>query len=479
MGTKDLKIRDTGSLVMSFLALVFTIMYVSLIFNKNIWTDEAYTIQLVSGNDLAGIVRGTAEDVHPPLYYLIVKIIVMLFDGHAQVDLFWLYKLVSVLPMLLTMLLAFIYIRPWWGARTGVLFLALLNAIPCLMEYAVQIRMYSWALFFVTWAGFCAYGMCRQGKGWYHIQLAVASVFGCYTHTYAMLSCVCIYLLAGLAVLYQVRKEHDLILFRRWFLSGAAVALCYLPWLDVLLRQTADRIGDYWIGPVTGREILGYLSFLFDSGVPYSTAMYVALCGLAAMICVRRCARGDRDALAALMMFGVPLLTACIGILVSVTVTPFFIARYLVPCMGLLAAFLAIALQKDDVWTDISIGAFCALMIVDVYQAEAEAEYRSTHTDGLLAYLDENMGPDDLIVYNYEDYGFIYRIYFEDRKIMFLNDVDLGGDFSHIWYLDSCVTPWLDAQALTDHGLEKEFVMNTGIEQNELHLYRIYARENR
>ena len=58
------------------LILLFTAMYISLIFNRNIWTDEAYTIELVRENSFPGIIRNTAVDVHPPLYYLDRKSVV-------------------------------------------------------------------------------------------------------------------------------------------------------------------------------------------------------------------------------------------------------------------------------------------------------------------------------------------------------------------------------------------------------------------
>lgn len=457
---------------MAFLAVVFTAMYVSLIFNKNIWTDEAYTIELVRENSFQGIIGNTADDVHPPLYYLIVKAFVLVFG-----DRFYIYKMVSVIPMALTMLLAFFCVRPWWGEHAAVIFLIMVNAVPCVMEYTVQIRMYTWALFFVTWAGLGAYGLCRQEQGKYAVWLAAASLLGCYTHTYAMLSCVCIYMVLCVYALCRGRKSRTYSLLKRAVLSGLAVAVCYLPWLAVLLRQTSDRIGNYWIEPVTGQEILGYFPFLFGSRVPYSTAMYLVLCGLAVMACIRRCVRKDREAPAALVMLGIPVMTACIGVAVSIWVTPFFIARYLLPCMGLLALFFAVAFQREQGSVKVLLGIFGIIMAVNSYLLNFQAEYGSTHTDELLAFMDDNMGERDLIAYNYEIYGFIYRIYFDGDRTLFLNDVDFAGDFGDIWYFDSCVTPWLDSGVLADHGLEKEFVMNTGIEQNAFHLYRIYHKE--
>ena len=53
--------------------LFFTLLYLSLIFNDNLLTDEAFTMQLISGS-VPEILSGTAGDVHPPLYYLFAKL---------------------------------------------------------------------------------------------------------------------------------------------------------------------------------------------------------------------------------------------------------------------------------------------------------------------------------------------------------------------------------------------------------------------
>lgn len=460
------------------LILLFTGLYISLIFNKNIWTDEAYTMELVRENHFWGIIQNTANDVHPPLYYLIVKCFVLLFG-----DTFLVYKAVSIIPMVLTMLLAVSHIRPWWGEKAAVLFLIMVNAIPCVLEYVVQMRMYSWALFFVTWAGLSAYGMCmkedKQIRKYCCIQLTAASLLGCYTHTYAMLSCVCIYMLLCVCVLLQCRKRKDWILLKTSLVSGSTVAVCYLPWLVILLRQTMNRIENYWIEPVTWEVIRKYPDFLFASQLPGSAVLYLVLSGAAVLVCINRCRKrsnGDWDGLAALMILAVPLLTALIGIVVSVLVTPFFIARYLLPCMGLFALFLALAFQEKRESVRILIGIFGLFMVLESYQKNIEMEYHSTHTEELLAYMEDHLEPEDLIAYNFEIYGFIYNIYFEDR-VTFLNDVDFAGDFGSIWYFDSCMTPWLDAQVLEQNGLEKEFVMTTGIEQNEFQLYQIRHKE--
>lgn len=466
--------KKSGELILIILILLFTGLYVSLIFNKNVWTDEAYVIEIVRENNFWGIVKEAANDVHPPLYYLIVKLFVMVFG-----DKFYIYKIVSVIPMTLTMLLAIIYAKRWWGTRAAIIFTILLNAIPCVMEYGVQIRMYAWALFFVTWVGLSAYGLCGLNERKYCVQMAAASICACYTHTYAMLSCVFIYLLSCIYALCAGKEERKYSLFKCCLLSGCVVAVSYLPWLFVLMKQMINRIDNYWIEPVTRQVIREYPAYLFASRLPGSTVLYLVLCVMAVLVCVRSClkrSKGWQNGMAALLMLAVPVMTAAVGIGISILVTPFFIARYLVPCMGLLALFFTLAfelvLDKKQGYVQILLGIFGMFMILNSYQKNCELEYRSTHTDELLAYMEEHLAPSDLIAYNFEIYGFIYNIYFEDR-VQFLNDVDFAGDFGTIWYFDSCVTPWLDTQVLEQHGLKKEFVMTTGIEQNEFQLYRV------
>ena len=64
--------------ILAVSAVFFFLVYVSLCFNNNVWTDESFTIDLLK-LDFPGILHGTASDVHPPLYYLIAKCFVLVF----------------------------------------------------------------------------------------------------------------------------------------------------------------------------------------------------------------------------------------------------------------------------------------------------------------------------------------------------------------------------------------------------------------
>lgn len=446
------------------LIAVMTILYVSLIFNQNIWTDEAFTMQLVESGSVLEIIKGTAVDVHPPLYYLITYFFVTLFGTSVQV-----YKIVSIIPMVLSMALGFFYVKPWFGAKTAVLYILFLNAVPCVMEYGVQIRMYSWGIFFISFASLSAYGYYRFKNKKHLLFLTLAALCACYTHNFTMISAVFIYIFLGISLIF---KEHRFPL--KWLLSGGVVSVLYLPWLLVLYAQTNNRVGNYWISNIDKETILGYFSDIFGSRIPYSTTMFVILWLIAIVLLFVSGYQDRQVGILGILLFLIPVFTALLGVIVSVLVTPFFVARYLIPCMGLFALGMALAFRNEKDFVYIFLCLFLVCMIGNSYYENYEKEYLSTTVDDFLTYLDEKSGDNDIIIYNYEMFGFIYECYFDKEKLIFLEDFDFNTEYENIWFLDSCCIPWLADETLTEYGLTKEYISCFEIEHNDFRLYRIY-----
>ena len=460
---KKADIKSSNLLIIVLITAV-TLLYVSLIFNQNIWTDEAFTMQLVNSHSIIEIIKGTAVDVHPPLYYLIAHFLVALFGTSVQV-----YKIVSIVPMVLTMLLGLFYVKPWFGTKAAVLFILFLNAIPCVMEYGVQVRMYSWCIFFISFAAFSAYGYYQFKSKKYLLLLTLTSLCACYTHNFAMISAVFIYVLLGGALSFKERRFPLL-----WLLSGGLIGILYLPWLIVLYNQTNDRVGNYWISNIDKKTVLGYFSDIFGSGIPYSTMMFVTLWIIAIILLAVSIHNNKSIGSFGILLFLVPILTTLLGVMVSVLITPFFVARYLLPCMGLLALGLALAFRNEKNYVYTFLCMFLVCMIGNSYYANYKEEYLSTNIDEFLVYMDEKMGDNDIIIYNYETFGFIYECYFDAEQLVFLEDFDFGGEYENVWFIDSCCTPWLPEATVSEYGLTKEYISTFSIEHNEFRLYRIY-----
>ena len=85
-------------------------------------------------------------------------------------------------------------IKKLFGKRTSFLFQIFLLGMPQIMNYAIEIRMYTWGLFFVTM--FYLYGI-KWKKSNKKIDLVVMTVFALlsgYIHYFALVSVICIYI---------------------------------------------------------------------------------------------------------------------------------------------------------------------------------------------------------------------------------------------------------------------------------------------
>ncbi len=152
------------------------------IFDHNFWADEAFTIQLVK-NKIPGLIAGTAADVHPPLYYLIVKAFYSLFGDKGVI-----FHLVSLIPCAVILILALTLIWKRFGREVS----AVLITLSCLsgnaVRFNVEVRMYSWGALFIllTFYEFCC--IVGQEKKSSYVLFVVFSLMASYTHYYCLLS---------------------------------------------------------------------------------------------------------------------------------------------------------------------------------------------------------------------------------------------------------------------------------------------------
>ena len=232
-------------------AAFFFAVYLSLCFNDNVWTDEAFTIELLREN-FGGIILGTAADVHPPLYYLIAKCFTLVFGSSLMT-----LKIISILPMMLCMTWGAFWIKRLFGFRAALLFNILLAVIPCTMEYAVQLRMYSWAIFFITLMGLWAYEACMEGRITCFAGVVLTSVAAAYTHYFAFVSAILIYGFLFLALAFT-RQGRGLL---KWLGSVVISLVLYLPWLPYMELQVKGVSRNYWIEEITGETIREFFPF--------------------------------------------------------------------------------------------------------------------------------------------------------------------------------------------------------------------------
>lgn len=306
--------------LLSFLAILGQSLQA---FNYDLWVDEAFSLHLVE-HSAYDVVRLTAIDVHPPLYYLILqagKTILHLFV--PQLSPIACAKLISVLPFLILWLVALFWVPKRWNKVTAANFVLLVIGAPQLISYGVDVRMYGWGLLFVTCAYLSALTLrdtTRSPAPW--ISFVLFSLTAAYTHYFCLVAVGIAYLLLLMDAFLFHRERIKPIL-----LCSVITVLCYLPWLIVLLQQLATVKESYWISPITWSTLQEYWKFAFGNG-------YIFIIYLFVWILAFTLQRADRIALSwcVLCFAG----TIFVGVVASLLIRPVFVSRYMVPTLGCL-----------------------------------------------------------------------------------------------------------------------------------------------
>ena len=178
-------------------------LYLILIFNNNLWMDEAFTACLVRGSFREMLDR-SFSDTLPPLYNLTAWCMTQVF-GYNSVIL----KLTSVLPMVLLMFFSAFKLPSLFRESTASLFILCLITAPHMVHYGVEIRMYSMAMAFATIAAiFACECTVKTGFGpW--LQFSVFTALAGYTHHFGLIADAFVWLALFISILAV--KRHLLL----------------------------------------------------------------------------------------------------------------------------------------------------------------------------------------------------------------------------------------------------------------------------
>ena len=134
--------RWLPDVLLAVAAVAFVVFGAQFTTNGNFWLDEFFSIEMVK-MDWTAIPAATAADVHPPLYYFILKLFVTVF-GNAHI----VYRIASFVPYVLTVGMALVLFRPAFGRFAALVFLCLMAPNVSSLRFFTEARMYGWALFF-------------------------------------------------------------------------------------------------------------------------------------------------------------------------------------------------------------------------------------------------------------------------------------------------------------------------------------------
>lgn len=453
-------------LILNIIIIILGTIFISLgAFHTNIWFDESYSVA-ISNHSFSEIWNIGGNDVHPVFYYMMLKIVSLIFENNILV-----FRLFSIVPIVILSILGITHIRKDYGERTGIIFSFLTLFLPIISAYSSEIRMYTWVMLFVTITAIYANRIYKNElsiKNW--VIFALFSLFSAYTHYYGLMFAGIINVILFIYLLKNRKgKNKDLKIF---IIQAVVECLLYVPWLYYFIKQLTSVGGGYWIKlefpdtlyNVLGIQYMGSLSNIF--GFCFAICLYIYL-----VFVIYRCKKeriSIKNARNSLLLY---VLIVFIAFLISLK-SPILYPRYLMTITGLLIFFIADIMAKEKskyITIEICIIIFVTSLISNINIINNN--YDNTNMKQI-EYLEENIKDDDIIVYSNIGNGSVFAVYFKDNKQYFYNgdhwnveeaykaygpqmetveDLDFLKDYKgRIWIIDSTDSSFYNDKFKTD-----------------------------
>ena len=333
---------------------------------RSVWFDEAFSLELATNCTFTELLDRTGRDVHPPLYYLSLKLW-MLFAPRTEFGIRSLSAVFGVLGIM--QLYACVrYVaqhsrisgisgQPGWIALASAALLAV-NAQH--VYWSREARMYTLGVLLAISSSLFLLKWLTAGSRIHAIAYVTSAAALMLTHNYGLFTVAAqvgfvgwIFWFPG-AIQASTCGNAAVLLLRRLTLPLAAVWL-YWPWLTVLLQQRIRVRTNFWIPEfrwrTLGDAIYLHVFSLNDSGIIQDRLMMVT-CGVVILLAMAVTAASlvkkswIRDVWSIMVVLGLgPLLVAATVSIVSVSVVD---TRHLSFCFPFLIALFS--------------GAFCALL---------------------------------------------------------------------------------------------------------------------
>jgi hypothetical protein len=357
--------------------------------NQSMWLDEVYSLAPVKHTWKEILVHEQA-DVHPPLFFLLEKCwSLLLGDGILAM------KYLAMLPVILTMVVTTWFLRKEFSNKAAVLFLLCFIASETIVHYSIEIRMYSWALLFIIMTALAAWFIINTGKTIWWAVFVLSAEAAAYTHYYAAALAVIGYLFLLAYILKFDRKK-----LLKALLSALAAILLYVPWLPSAINSFTRASNDFWISPVTIKDIIeyGYTVFLAGNRI-VSLCFFGVFCVVFCKFLVRKNkTKEDGFAFGGLCCI---IILAVTGILIAMLIRPLLQSRYFFPGYGLVWLFFAIegaSIKHKEVFVLV-----CGILLSFGIVTMSSSVYkeRKEHRDftQFYTYMLEEIGPDDLFIF--------------------------------------------------------------------------------
>jgi len=331
-------------------------------------------------------------------------------------------------------ILGYTHIRKDFGEKTGILFSFLTIFMPISLLYSQEIRMYSWAMFFVTLTTIYAYRMITNNKKKDWILFTLFSIISAYMHYFALFT---VGFLNLFILIHILRKRKELV--KKYIIVAIAQIVLYIPGLVVFLKQSLQVAMGFWIVVKYPDVLIETIRYHFQGNLTNTVSLIFALAVYAYIIFRFIKNKKEKVSILSISLF---LAVVIFTLLVS-RFRAVFIPRYTMPMMGLLMFFIATVMSKETKKYITAI--ICSLVVVvAIYNnyLSIKENYASNNRD-MEKFISENLEEDDIFVYDNIGVGSLTAFDFKDNQQYFYN----GGH----WGIHTAYKAFLPSMEVIDY----------------------------
>lgn len=294
-----------------------------LLFTQSIRLDEAQQISM-STKPVLNIIQLIAQDVHVPLYAILVHFWIQVFgtDITAVRTLSFLFFL-ATLPVLFTMT------KESSEDSMPDIAVSLFALSPFIMWYTFEARMYTLFVLVTCLSHLYFLRLVRQGGRSSEIRFTLTTLVGLYTHYFYHL--VLLTQFVYLAIYTWKRKPQPAAAFKTFMSSAVTAYVFFVPWIVyVLYRGTVSNTMPLIPPPTSYNIFQTFIQFLFGFQNPLIQTVIVSMWPLAIAVLFYAFTRTNRRPLSNPMYFLASVFLPVLAAFFISYFRPVFLSRYLI-----------------------------------------------------------------------------------------------------------------------------------------------------
>lgn len=441
---------------------IVSITFYVLIGNNNVlWCDEIASV-VIAKKPFWELIELTANDVHPPLYYLILRVSGLIFGFSGPIMHF-----VSIIPYAMIIICSLTMIWKRHGIIAASLMIFMSSLLYCSMHFNVEVRMYSWASFFILMSYLYFNEVLISSNYRNSLLFVLWSLLAAYTHYFCIITVAPFYL--TILTIGLIKKKAYL---KNSLIIWGVTILLYLPWaISFLMHYTTTTSKIY---SARYNSILQCLEYIFKSKFSW-----ILLCLFLIIVCISFFTMKDQfDYLWVIIGIVSISLTILVPYLISVIMSPIMEERHVYPSFIIAWMALGVCISKFKSWwryaflllVTISIVPFGMHGLVYSYEEameeERELNYFLTKTEKLIPSSEPVITDEWQIGYSLLQYYYSSDI----NTLLISGDMDIDYYINDLSEKDSdywiFIKEELDAKAfnkMCDLGYECELVVENGL----------------